>query len=134
MVYEVDFLVDRLYAELDKNRESTSKLILVRPDVLSMNRKTFIKNYREICRRLKREELEVQRFFEEELMKKTSIDSKGCLVVCGMFKAKGIQHILTNYIKQYILCKECNGTDTQLSKENRIVYMICKTCLSKKAL
>jgi len=134
--YEVSFLVDRLYTELEKKEQfqNKSKLSLVRPDVIYANRKTFIRNYKEICNRLRRKSEDVQKFFNDELCAKTSIDSKGMLIISGRFRQNGIQNIVSNYIKMYVLCKECNASDTNLIKENRILFLDCKKCLSKKAI
>ena len=135
--YDTFFLLDRVYEELSKNEKisNKSKMVLTRPVVSRANRKTFISNFREICSILKREEQEVQKFFDEELNKKSSIDSNGVLVVqSSSFQQNGIQNVLKNYIKNYVVCKECFSNDTKLVKENRILFLDCATCKSKKAI
>ena len=121
--YSVDFLVERIYDILSKNKEiaKNSKLVVDNPDVACANRKTFFKNFERICISLKRSKLEVQRFYENELSAKTSIDSNGMLIINGMFRAKGIKRVLTSYLVHYVICKECGSNDTSLMKENRIL-------------
>jgi translation initiation factor 2 subunit 2 len=72
-------------------------------------------------------------FFEKELQTSVSINQDGGLVITGMFKQPGLLKIFTNYIKEYVTCKECNSCDTEIIKENRITYLKCNKCLSKKA-
>lgn len=134
--YDTIYLIDRLYEQLNQNSELSNKkkISLVRPEVSSANKKTYIKNFKEMCQRLNREMSEVQKFFEDELIAKSSIDAKGALIISGMFKQNGIQKILLNYIKQFVICKECGNGETALLKENRILFLDCKKCLSKKAI
>jgi translation initiation factor 2 subunit 2 len=134
-VYETSELIDRMYDELNNqiNITESSKLILSRPEVSRENKKTAVNNFSNICLKLNRNHLEVQKFFEDELLKKTSIDSKGSLIVCGMFRPIQIESILMNYIKEFVVCKECKCTDTKLYKECRVVYLECNKCKSKKA-
>lgn len=134
-VYSTEFLVDRLYDEISKaDSDSKNRLSLARPEVTTVNKKTVVNNFREMCKKMSRDEIEVQMFFSEELLKKTSIDSKGGLVIWGLFRQKGIEKITRRYINQFILCKECGASQTKLEKQDRILYMECSKCHSKKAI
>ena len=133
--YSIDHLVDRLYDELDsQEKESKSKLSLPAPEVTSANKKTFIKNFTGICSKINRKDDDVKAFFEEELKASCSIDANGMLIIQGLFRELGIKKILSNYVKSFVLCKECASGATEIIKENRITFMNCKSCLSKKAL
>ena len=134
-VYEIDYLLDRMYDQLNKQKNiaESTKLVLSKPEVLCENKKTFIKRFDETCLKLSRTVDEVKKFFEDELLKKSSIDGKGNLIICGMFRQKQIQSILMSYIKQCVMCKECNSTDTKIYKEDRVLYLECNKCKSKKA-
>ena len=135
-VYDTEYLIERLYSQLNQNSvlAKNTKISLVRPEVSSANKKTYINNFKEMCIRLKRDMSDVQHFFNEELQTKSSIDAKGILIISGMFKQNGIQKILMSYIKQFVVCKECGNGETALLKENRILFLDCKKCLSKKAV
>ena len=133
-IYSTEFLVTRLYDELNSNKSKANKLILSRPEVVILNKKTFVKNFCDMCKMLNRSEIEVQQYFSDELMKKTSIDSKGGLVVWGIFRQRAIESIIKNYIQYYVTCKECGSSSTNLIKESRISYLACDKCLSKKAV
>ena len=135
-LYEDNFLIDRFYSELSKIKASVSKskLSIQKPEVSIANKKTYIRNYKTICAKLNRDENDVKKFFEAELMTSTSIDLGGGLKIQGIFRIGGIQKIITNYIKEYVLCKECNSCNTLIEKENRILFIKCNDCLSKKAI
>lgn len=134
--YELDFLLKRAYSEIEniQQKNKSDKLLLSRPEVTFANKRTFIKNFKDLSQRLNRKDLEIKAFFDAELNAPSSIDGNGMLVIQGRFRQNGIQKVLTNYIKQYLLCSECKSTDTEIIKENRITFMQCKKCRSKKAI
>lgn len=129
-------LLNRAYQKLDEiNKDkNNNKLLLTRPVVMSQNKKTFIANFREIATKLNRKELELKLFFEEELRCITSIDGNGALVITGLYKKDGIEKVLKNYILQLVMCKQCKSYDTYVIKENRIQFIQCNKCMSKRAV
>lgn len=135
MSYNTEYLLDRIYNLISeqKNITDSTKLIMTKPEVVCENKKTYVKNFNKICYKLNREVSDIKKFFEEELLKKSSINSEGSLIIGGIFRQKQIQSILLSYIKQCVICKECNSTNTILFKEERVLYLECKRCKSKKA-
>ncbi|QKF93648.1 eukaryotic translation initiation factor eIF-2 beta [Fadolivirus algeromassiliense] len=132
-LYTTEYLVNRLYTELSDHTSSSKKLSLEKPEISSVNKKTYISNFKSLCTKLNRDTNDVKMFFEKELQTSVSINQDGGLVITGMFKQPGLLKIFTNYIKEYVTCKECNSCDTEIIKENRITYLKCNKCLSKKA-
>lgn len=132
--YKVEYLIDRIYNELEVHLNSSKKISIEKPQVSIANKKTFIANFRNICTKLKRKEEDVRLFFEKELNTTVTINQDGALIITGMYKQPGIINVMTNYIKEYVTCKECGSCDTELIKENRILFVKCNRCLSKKAL
>lgn len=131
--YNNKFLVDRLYIELGKYTNNTKKLTLEKPEISSANKKTFIANFKNICEKMNRKIDDVRAFFESELCTTVTLNSDGALVIIGVYKQQGIMKVLDGYIKKYVTCKECSSCDTEIIKENRLVFLKCKKCLSKKA-
>lgn len=132
--YDLNFLIDRIYTELAKRENNKNKLILMKPEVVSANKKTFIKNFRDICSKIKRSENELKDYFYEELSAQTSIDQNGYLVLQGIYKGANIQKVLIQYIKDFISCKECGSANTEIKKINRIKFLVCNQCFSKKSI
>lgn len=131
--YSNNFLIDRLYIELGNHQNSGKKLLLDKPEISSANKKTFIRNFKEICNKLNRKVNEVQDYFTKELATTISLNQDGVLIITGVYKQSGIIKILSTYIKNYVTCKECNSCDTEIIKESRITFLKCNKCLSKKA-
>lgn len=132
--YTLDQLLDRAYTDLEAKRTMTSKLSIPPPEVGCVNKRTIVGNFSTICGKINRSEVDVQTFFNDELSCKSSIDAKGELILGGIFRQKGIENIISSYIKQYVMCKECKSMNTEHIKEDRILFMKCNTCLAKKAI
>lgn len=133
-LYTQDFLIDKLYDELNTKLRKKSKLILEPPQVSNLNKRTYISNFRKICSQLNREELLVQSYFESELSAKTSIDQNGCLIISAMFRPLNIETIFKKYVQEYVSCPQCSCCETILIKKNRVNYISCNRCLSEKSV
>lgn len=129
--YSVEFLVDKFY---DEYNQDSQKLAVPKPTVMIQNKKTCIVNFKNICDRINRTNDHVKNYFDEELANTSSINSNGGLVINGIFKEHKIMTILEGYIKKFLMCSQCKNLDTQLIKENRLNFMKCNTCFSKKVV
>jgi len=133
--YTTDQLIDRLYRTLEHNNVPRSnKLVMDSPDVTMVNKQTCFKNFTAICENLKRNTNDVKKFFEEEMSTKTSIDGAGMLMIDGKFRTNNIEKVLLSYMQKYVFCNICNSANTQLDRKDRIQYLECLTCKSKRAL
>lgn len=131
-MYTVEFMVDRLYNELN-DLSQNKKLILERPSVKTLNKKTYIGNFSSVCQKINRDVDDVKKYFEKEMNVIASINSQGGLVITGIFKNVNILKVFSSYIDDFVKCKECGSCETEIIKENRITYNNCKKCKSKKA-
>jgi translation initiation factor 2 subunit 2 len=135
-LYKLENLIDRLYDNLDKKNISKSNkgLILQQPIVNYANRKTSFINFSLICESLKRNILDIKKYFEEEMCIKSTINSNGVLLIEGRFRSKNIEKVLGNYLNVYVFCKECRSSNTILFKQDRVLFIKCNKCKSEKAI
>lgn len=84
-----------------------------------------------------------------------SVDGAGRLVIRGRFQQKQVENVLRRYIGtpsctvvtenpnclfpthhlvEYVTCKTCRSLDTLLTKENRIFFMACESCGSRRSV
>lgn len=131
--YSIDTLLDRLYDSLGKNGVK-SKMTLCKPEVLNKNKKTYINNFKEISEKINRNIDDVKNHFEGELNCMCSLSEEGFLVIRGIFRKPQIEKLLIDYISKFVQCNYCKSPNTQLIKENRIMYMKCSNCKADKAL
>ncbi|KAK4686800.1 translation initiation factor 2 subunit 2, partial [Tremellales sp. Uapishka_1] len=97
-------------------------------------KKTVFANISDICRRMHRQPEHVIQFIYSELGTSGSVDGAQRLVMKGRYNNKQIETVLRKYIVEYVTCKMCKSPDTLLGKENRLYFMTCEACGSKRSV
>ena len=95
--------------------------------------KTIFVNFGEICNYLKRPMTHVQKFLEKELAMPGKIDGDR-LIFAGKASSIKIEEKLKEYVKEFIICKECGKLDTELIKEDIYYFVRCLVCGAKHAV
>lgn len=134
-LYKTDYLLERLYSELE-NKIQKTKFTLKRPQVSILNRKTYVKNYEELCNCLKCDEEHLKLFLKKELNTELSINDSNMLMFNTIVGTTLIENAFAKYAKNFVICLEqkCGSGDTEIIRENRVIYLYCKTCNSKKSI
>lgn len=134
ILYSDEFLLDRLYKKIEG--KTSQKYIVTKPISEKKNRKTFIINFGAVCTSLRRELNALKTYIETELQIDTSIMENNVLVINKIYQQSDIEKVISRFIKTYVLCSEpkCGSGNTEIIKENRISYLVCKVCCSKKAI
>ncbi|KAF7338327.1 Translation initiation factor [Mycena venus] len=97
-------------------------------------KKSIFANVSDICKKMHRQPEHVIAFLFSELGTNGSVDAAGQLVIKGRFQQKQIENVLRRYIVEYVTCKTCKSPDTLLTKENRIFFMACESCGSRRSV
>ena len=134
-LYTLDFCLDRLYKKAENDRAKTKKFYPKKPIVIRQNRKTFINNFSEICTHFNRPENDVELFIHERLQTPSSIKNNS-LCIDNMFKEDQIFDVIMKYVDTYVRCPQelCGSGNTKLVREDRVLYLVCNICCSKKAV
>ncbi|TFK25473.1 translation initiation factor [Coprinopsis marcescibilis] len=98
------------------------------------NKKSIFANVTEICKKMHRQPEHVIQFLFTELGTTGSVDGAGRLVIKGRFQQKSIENVLRRYLVEYVTCKTCKSPDTLLTKENRIFFVACESCGSRRSV
>ena len=126
--------LDRAYDQLELLNKNKKKPIFPQPNIISKDRKTFFINFNELCKTIDRTPEYVKKYLETETNISTSILGDGGLKFDVSIKPQQIKNIITTFIKELIICKDCRSCITTLEKDTRIVYMCCSNCNSKKSI
>jgi translation initiation factor 2 subunit 2 len=133
-------LLTRFYSQLHAANpallNSAGKRYTIAPPQLARegNKKTIFTNISDICKRMHRQPEHVIQFMFSEMGTTGSVDGSARLVIKGRFQQKQIEHVLRRYIVEYVTCKTCKSPDTLLTKENRIFFMSCESCGSRRSV
>ena len=124
--YKLSFMMDRIYDNLQQSKKT--KNTLPKLVVHYENRKTYFANYSSICESLNRESNYFIKFLEKELNTSTSVNASDQLLINGMYKEKQIEKIVINFIESNVRCMACRSLNTDISKENKNIFIICNNC------
>jgi translation initiation factor 2 subunit 2 len=98
------------------------------------NKKTMFANVKEIAERMHRPTEHIIQFLFAELGTSGSVDGSNRLIIKGRFQQKQIETVLRRYIMEYVSCKTCKSVNTKLVKENRLVFLDCSSCGSRRSV
>ncbi len=133
--YDYMFLLDRI--KKFKPTPVVSKLVVPIPTINRLTpKKVMFVNYSETLKALNRPSEHVQLFISAELNTYCSIDAMNRLVIRGKYGSKQVESILKKYIKEYIICNECNKSNTVLTKDpiTRLSFINCDDCKSSRSV
>lgn len=98
------------------------------------NKKTLFSNIKIIANKMHRPTEHVIHYLFAELGTSGSVDGSQRLVIKGKFQQKAIEGVLRRYIMEYVTCKTCKSVNTRLLKENRLYFLECNSCCSRRSV
>ena len=93
--------------------------------------RTIISNFLQIASTLRREVDHLLKYVLKELAAPGEIKKSGALIIGTKVPASRINEKIRQYANEFVLCFECGKPDTQIIKENELIYMKCTACGAK---
>ena len=136
LIYTYEELAQRIFGLINSSRPEEKTVYKMRPPVVYRDgtKKTVWANFPEICKIMNRQADHVLSFVLAEVGSTGSIDGNGRLVIKGKFQPKHIENILRHYIGEYVKCPTCKSPETNLKKENRLLFLVCEKCGSSRSV
>jgi len=119
--------------KISRDTSKESRLEIPPPNVVIQGNKTFITNFTDIASSIRRDPKHFAKFLFRELAKPGHVDNNR-LILQGKVMKNLVQNKIDAYMKEFVLCKECNRPDTQIIKEDRLVFLKCEACGAKQPL
>ena len=131
---EYESLLKRIQNELgDSEKESSTRFELPVVDVMWEGQKTFLRNFSEFPKILRRDPDKVLQYLSKEFaVPAERLGDKAMFV--GRRAPDDFTRLFQIYVKDYLECHTCKSPDTRISKENRISFLICDACGAKSTL
>lgn len=108
-----------------------SRFELPTANAVIVKRTTSVRNFSDIAKTLRRDVNHIAKFMFKELALPGSVEN-GVLVLQGKVAPSVVNQRLQEYIKEYVLCKECGKPDTQMTKDGEITTIKCEACGAKR--
>jgi len=124
-------MLKKVMEKLPKRMESGGRFQVPKAVCEVSGSKTIFKNFGEILSVIRREPHHFSKYLFKELATPGNMQNQ-MLIFQGRIQLAMLNKKIDDYVKEYVCCKECGQPDTRLMKEDRIIFMICESCGSKK--
>jgi len=123
-------LLEKAIKELPKEVKKSERFEIPKAIVQREGNKTIIKNFSQIAKAINRSEEYLYKYIVKSMGTAGLLES-GRVVLQGKFNRDEVQKEIEDYVKTYVLCKECNSPDTEFIREERVLMVRCLACGAK---
>lgn len=95
--------------------------------------KTILTNLPQIASQLRRDIYHLLKFLLKELATSGAIKGNRTILQRKISSAK-INEKIVDYVKEFVLCKECQKPDTEILKQDRFMFVHCLACGAKHSV
>ncbi|MFA4953612.1 MAG: translation initiation factor IF-2 subunit beta [Candidatus Pacearchaeota archaeon] len=96
-------------------------------------KKTILKNFFQIKDYIRRDPVHFQKFLLKELATSGQIEGDR-LILNNKIPSVKINQKIEQYIKEFVICRECRKPDTEIIKEDRLSFIHCLACGAKHSV
>lgn len=93
-------------------------------------KKTIITNFSHMASYIRRNPEHFEKFLLKQLASSGQIEGDRLVLNQKVPSAK-INQKIEEYVKEFVLCKECGKPDTELIKDDRLTFIHCLACGAK---
>jgi translation initiation factor 2 subunit 2 len=131
--YSYDELLFRLH-NAKSSDEIYKKINLPPLKVCKKNKLSIFVNFDVYSEKLNRSKEHISNYFKAETNIGNSINNQNQLLIQGILNETKCESIMRNYIKQFVMCRQCKGINSVLVKENGLTFLQCNQCLAKTSM
>ena len=126
-------LLDEAYKKIKKVEGSSERFEIPRVEGHFEGRKTILTNFFQIASYIRRNPEHFQKFMLKELAASGQKEGDRLVLNMKVPSAKTNQKI-EQYVKEFVLCRECGKPDTELVKQDRFSFVHCLACGAKHSV
>ena len=131
MTYEK--LLEQAYSKVKQVKGTGERFEIPKVDGHYQGKKTILTNFFQIATHIRRKPEHFQKFLLRELA--TSGNTEGDkLILNNKIPREKIDQKIEQYVKEFVLCKECGKPDTEITKEDRLSFVRCLACGAKHSV
>jgi translation initiation factor 2 subunit 2 len=123
-------LLEKAYQEMPEEVVRRERFEIPRVKVQREGNRTIIKNFSQISKTLNRSEEHLYKYIVKSMGTAGFLES-GRVILQGKFTEDEVQQELDRYVRDYVICKECQSPDTEFKKEERVLFLKCLACGAK---
>ena len=126
-------LLEQAYKKVKQIDTSSERFEIPKVQGHFEGRKTILTNFYQIASHIRRKPEHFQKFILKELAASGQKEGDRLVLNLKVPSAK-INQKIEQYVKEFVLCKECGKPDTELIKEDRLSFVRCLACGAKHSV
>jgi len=126
-------LLEEAYKKTKQIDSSSNRFEIPKIEGHFEGRKTILTNFLQIASYIRRKPEHFQKFILRELATSGNIEGDR-LILNNKIPSAKINAKIEDYVKEFVLCKECKKPDTELIKEDRLTFVHCLACGAKHSV
>jgi len=128
-------MLEQAYKKVKQIDTSESRFEIPKVEGHFEGKKTILTNFIQIASHIRRKPEHFQKFLLKELAASGQIEKDRLILNIKVPSAK-INSKVEEYVKEFVLCKECGKPDTELTKEHhsRLTFIHCLACGAKHSV
>jgi translation initiation factor 2 subunit 2 len=123
-------LLDEAYKKVKSVESSGERFEIPKVEGHFEGKKTVLTNFYQIASHIRRNPEHFQKFLLKSLATSGQKDSDR-LILNNRIPSAKINPKIEEYIREFVLCKECKKPDTEILKEGKVNYLHCLACGAK---
>jgi translation initiation factor 2 subunit 2 len=125
--YDYDFMLEKARKNIPE--QVSEKVVFEVPKVQAsiQGKRTILNNFAEIADVINRSQSHFLKYLSKELATAGVIEGRR-VVFQGKFGFMQLKNKIENYVKDYVICKQCGRHDTKLIHEGRVWFVKCMAC------
>jgi len=126
-------MLEQAYAKIKPIEHNGERFEIPKIEGHFEGKKTIITNFYQIASYIRRNPEHFQKFMLKELA--TSGQKEGDrLILNNKVPSAKINLKIEEYVKEFVVCKECGKPDTELVKQDRFTFINCLACGAKHSV
>jgi translation initiation factor 2 subunit 2 len=133
LIMDYEKLLDETYEKVKQVDISSDRFEIPKIQGHFEGKKTILTNFFQIASHIRRTPEHFQKFMLRELA--ASGQREGDRLILNIkVPSEKINQKVEEYVKEFVLCKECGKPDTKLIKEDRLTFVQCLACGAKHSV
>ena len=129
---EYEKLLDKAYSKI-KVVTTSERFEMPEAEIYLEGNTTTIRNFLQICSKLRRNQEHVAKFLLRELATPGLVEGER-LVLQRKLLSYRINEKIKAYVDEFVICRECKKPDTELLKEHKFLFLHWLACGAKHSV
>jgi len=126
-------LLNEAYKKVKAITSSSDRFEIPKVEGHFEGKKTILTNFYQIASYIRRSPEHFQKFMLKELAASGQREGERLILNNKVPSAK-INQKIEQYVKEFVLCRECGKPDTELTKVDRLTFIKCMACGAKHSV